>query len=154
LKKAQYLFPDEIFIKNQQEMQDFARKFAQNFIKNHLINKNSTKIITLSGTLGSGKTVFAKNFISELTGEENDQITSPTFNIYLEYHIKNHNIYHFDLYRIKNECELKNIGFYDLLKDGICLIEWPEIAERYLPNDAINIDINIGKNEERIITRT
>lgn len=132
----------KILIKNKTEMANFARKIARNCPKN--------QIIALNGTLGSGKTFFAQNFILELMAEK-EEVTSPTFSIYHHYISKDKiNIYHFDLYRIKNESELDNIGFYDLLKDGICLIEWPEIAKRYLKKNITNISIKIldGKKRE------
>jgi tRNA threonylcarbamoyladenosine biosynthesis protein TsaE len=132
-----------ILIKNQQEMAEFAQEVAKD-AKNH-------QIFALNGTLGSGKTFFAKNFISFLTDLDQSEITSPTFNIYNHYQTKDFNIYHFDLYRIKNVEELENIGFYDLLKDGVCLIEWPEIAQKYLTNNIINIDFNIIDDCQREI---
>lgn len=135
---------EKIIINNQEEMADFAKNMAKN-VKNQ-------QIITLNGTLGSGKTFFAKNFISQLTNKKTTEITSPTFNIYLEYPTENFNIYHFDLYRIKSEEELENIGFYDLLKDGICLIEWPEIANRYFSdNNITNINFEIINDNKRQI---
>lgn len=134
----------KILIQNQQEMADFAIKMAKS-IKNN-------QIITLEGNLGAGKTFFAKNFISFLTDINQSEITSPTFNIYNHYQINRQNIYHFDLYRIKNEDELDNIGFYDLLKDGICLIEWPKIAKKYLPSLFTRIDFNIISEFQREIS--
>jgi tRNA threonylcarbamoyladenosine biosynthesis protein TsaE len=134
----------KILIQNQQEMADFAIKMAKS-IKNN-------QIITLEGNLGAGKTFFAKNFISFLTDIKQSEITSPTFNIYNHYQINKQNIYHFDLYRINDEEELDNIGFYDLLKDGICLIEWPEIAKKYLPSLFTRIDFNIISEFQREIS--
>lgn len=134
----------KILIQNQQEMADFAIKMAKS-IKNN-------QIITLEGNLGAGKTFFAKNFISFLTDIKQSEITSPTFNIYNHYQINKQNIYHFDLYRINNEEELDNIGFYDLLKGGICLIEWPEIAKKYLPSLFTRIDFNIISEFQREIS--
>lgn len=131
----------KILINNHGQMADFAKKQAKN-VKNN-------QIFTLSGTLGSGKTFFAKYFISHLTGLDVSQITSPTFNIYNHYDTNNLNIYHFDLYRIKDEAELENIGFYDLLKDGVCLIEWPEIAKKYLPCNVVSIIFEIINNNKR-----
>jgi len=96
--------------------------------------------------------VVAKNFISFLTDIKQSEITSPTFNIYNHYQINKQNIYHFDLYRINDEEELDNIGFYDLLKDGICLIEWPEIAKKYLPSLFTRIDFNIISEFQREIS--
>ncbi|MDB2550395.1 tRNA (adenosine(37)-N6)-threonylcarbamoyltransferase complex ATPase subunit type 1 TsaE [Rickettsiales bacterium] len=134
----------KIIINNQEEMAKFAKEQAKN-VKNN-------DIFALNGTLGSGKTFFAKYFISSLVNLDVSQITSPTFNIYSHYQINDLNIYHFDLYRLKHEEELENIGFYDLLKDGVCLIEWPEIAQKYLTNNVIKINFNIlGANKREVI---
>jgi tRNA threonylcarbamoyladenosine biosynthesis protein TsaE len=135
---------NKIFIENEKEMINFAKKLAQNC--------KIYQIYCLTGTLGSGKTFFSKYFISHLTKEDPSIISSPTFNIYNNYKSENLDIYHFDLYRIKNDQELDNIGFYDLLKNGIILIEWPEIAKNYLKQDFINIDFQILDNNQRILT--
>ena len=59
------------------------------------------------------------------------------------------NIFHFDLYRLKSEIELENIGFFDNLQDSIYLIEWPEIAEKFLPSHhTITIEISDKENEQ------
>jgi len=122
------------------------------FAKEQAKNVKNNDIFALNGTLGSGKTFFAKYFISSLVNLDVSQITSPTFNIYSHYQINDLNIYHFDLYRLKHEEELENIGFYDLLKDGVCLIEWPEIAQKYLTNNVIKINFNIlGANKREVI---
>ena len=55
-------------------------------------------------------------------------------------------IFHFDLYRLKNAQELENIGFFDAMKNGICLIEWPEIAKNFLPKNYVEIEI-LNKNQ-------
>ena len=131
-----------IHIKNQEEMAQFAKDFAQ----------NPPKIIALKGTLGAGKSFFAKNFINELQENKTD-ILSPTFNIALTYDTKLGEVYHFDLYRLKSKDELENVGFFESLKNNICLIEWPEIALNYLktlPGFAL-LELDIAGEEERKI---
>ncbi len=134
----------EVIIKNQQEMIEFAQNMAK-YCKNNAI-------YGLKGTLGAGKSFFAKNFINFLQ-DKNDEIISPTFNIVLPYNSRKGEIFHFDLYRIKNKSELENIEFFDNLKSGICLIEWPEIAENYLLNlkNYTQVTIKIMPEEERLI---
>lgn len=116
----------------------------------------STKVgdvIGLRGTLGAGKSFFAKNFINYLS-EKPLEVLSPTFNLVYSYDTKKAEIFHFDLYRLKSEEELENIGFFDALKNGIILIEWPEIAEKFLKKNYTEIEIKtvLGKEEAREIT--
>ncbi len=83
--------------------------------------------VALYGGLGSGKTVFAKGIAKGLGIK--DEVVSPTFTL-LKIYKGNHELYHFDLYRIEDEQELYHIGFYDYVgKDGVCVIEWAEHAK-------------------------
>ncbi len=135
-----------IHIKNQEEMAQFAKEFAKK------TTAKPPKIIALKGTLGAGKSFFAKNFINALQ-ENKEEILSPTFNICLNYQTKLGEVSHFDLYRIKNKDELENVGFFESLKNNICLIEWPEIALNYLktlPGFAL-LELDIAGEEERKI---
>ena len=107
-------------------------------------------VICLSGTLGAGKTFFAKSFINSLQ-ENKSEILSPTFNLVYSYLTKKGEVFHFDLYRLKSAQELENIGFFDALKNGICLIEWSEIAQKYLPKNRSEIEIKItDKNNKEM----
>ena len=134
-----------INIENQQQMADFAKNFA----------KNPARIIALKGTLGAGKSFFAKHFINEIQEVKTD-ILSPTFNIALTYDTKLGEVYHFDLYRLKNKDELENVGFFDAIKNNICLIEWPEIALDYLKTLPwfVLLEFEIIGEEEREIKIT
>ena len=100
----------------------------------------------LLGDLGAGKTEFARSFIQSICGDI--KVSSPTYNIVLNYD----NIYHFDLYRIKHESELEEIGLEDALKNGICLIEWPQIAASFLPTNKIEITFEVIDDQSRKIT--
>lgn len=96
------------------------------------------EVYCLDGDLGVGKTVFAKGFAKGLDVE--DDITSPTFNIVLEYEGRV-SFFHFDVYRITDICELDNFGFYDYIDNqGVCLIEWSSIIESVL-HDTVKIVI-------------
>lgn len=88
-------------------------------------------IICLKGDLGSGKTFFTKQLGKQLFIEE--EIDSPSFVLFKEYNTGKHPIYHLDLYRLKNEDELLELGIFDMIETGITIIEWPELAERLLP---------------------
>ncbi len=87
--------------------------------------------------------------------KEKSEVLSPTFNLVYSYKTKKGEVAHFDLYRLKSVDELENIGFFEAIKNGICLIEWPEIAESFLQKNKNYSEISIefdDKNEEaRII---
>lgn len=106
----------------------------------------SGDIIALSGELGSGKTFFANAFINYFLAK-NDMakinVTSPTFNLVKVYDVGDFDVYHFDLYRIKNEKELLELDF-DSAFTNISLIEWPEIAVNLFPKKQVrNVRIDI-----------
>ena len=102
----------------------------------------------LVGDLGAGKTEFTRAFIRELCGEIT--VASPTFNI-LQIYEGDIPIYHFDFYRIKNEADLVEIGLEEALEKGICVIEWPQVAENLLPEKRVNIHIEILDLDRRRI---
>lgn len=83
-------------------------------------------VVALLGNLGAGKTVFAKGIAAGL--DITDEITSPTFTLLKQYEGRL-KLNHFDLYRIEDEDELANMGFYDYLGgEGVCVIEWADKA--------------------------
>ncbi len=110
-------------------------------------------IVTLDGDLGAGKTVFTKGICKYFN--VTDYVVSPTYTIVNEYN-GDVPVYHFDIYRIEEEEELFNIGFYEYLdNDGIKIIEWaskiPEAFEGY-PLIKITIEKNGGfESDERVI---
>jgi len=132
-------------INSKDEMAKFAIDLAKKI--------EAPKILALSGTLGVGKSFFAKNFINFLQ-KNPTPVLSPTFNLVYNYQTIKGEIYHFDLYRLKNEEELENIGFFDAINNHITLIEWPEIAKKYLSKNILSLNIEADKNNEesRIIS--
>ena len=100
-----------------------------------LSNKIKKKISTgdtilLYGEIGVGKTTFARLFINNLEKYnklKKSEVLSPTFNIVFEYKIKDFTIKHYDLYRLKNDKEITNVGLFENLEQSITLIEWPEL---------------------------
>ena len=106
-------------------------------------------VISLRGSLGAGKTVFAKGFALGLGITE--AIVSPTFTLVQEYdgRLK---LYHLDLYRLSGEDEFESMGGEDFLySDGVALIEWSEKIEDMLPDDTIFINITINEDLTRSI---
>lgn len=107
--------------------------------------------LLLSGDLGAGKTAFARGFIQAV--KPGVDVVSPTFNLLQTYDAQDGAlISHYDLYRLKSEAELPEIGLDEALQQGITLIEWPEIAESYWPQDALTITLRQESETTRTIT--
>ncbi len=86
----------------------------------------SDDVFFLQGPLGSGKTTFARCFVSALV-EGVPQVPSPTFTLLHSYKAPRFCIHHYDLYRLQQAQELEEIGLYDNIQGNVSLIEWPEI---------------------------
>ena len=97
-------------------------------------------VFALKGTLGVGKSVFARAFIKKKTNEK--EVPSPTFTLVQTYSTDFCDIYHFDLYRLKHSDEVFELGFEDAIYGNISLVEWPEKAGKWLPKDIFNITIS------------
>ncbi len=96
-------------------------------------------VFALFGTLGMGKSVFARGFIQSLTNAE--EVPSPTFTLLQSYDAPDFEIYHFDLYRLKSPEEIFELGMEEALHEGVCLIEWPEKMAGYLPKNCFRLSI-------------
>ena len=96
-------------------------------------------VFALYGTLGMGKSSFARAFVQFLCGKV--EVPSPTFTLVQMYDTSDFCIYHYDLYRIKSAEEIFELGIEDAMYEGVCLIEWPEIMQGYLPRKTIKIEI-------------
>ena len=97
-----------------------------------LANENNIgNIYLLQGDLGAGKTTFARSFINALHDKHNvlrpNNIKSPSFPILINYSLKNYEINHYDLYRLKNYDELLEIGLFENLERNISIVEWPNL---------------------------
>ena len=127
---------------------DLIHKAAQEFIK----NMGTKKIYAFYGNMGAGKTTFIKAICQELGVE--DIITSPTFSLVNEYTSNklNEPIYHFDFYRIKKIEEVYDMGYEDYFYSGhLCFLEWPELIEDLLPEDAVKVKINVNADDTRTV---
>ena len=108
-------------------------------------------VFAFYGKMGAGKTTFIKAVCEELGVE--DVINSPTFAIVNEYvDGKGSPIYHFDFYRIKNLQEVLDIGYEDYVYSGnVCFMEWPELIENLLPDDAVKVTIEEEMDGGRLV---
>ena len=111
--------------------------------------------IFLYGQIGVGKTTFVRLLINNYENEKKlkkSEVLSPTFNILFEYDIKDFTIEHYDLYRLKNEKEIQNIGLFQNLEKTITIVEWPELIKKK-PINRIDFFFEYTKNmNERILT--
>jgi len=115
-------------------------------------------VIFLYGEIGVGKTTFARLLINSYEKEKNlkvSEVLSPTFNIVFEYDIKKLTIKHYDLYRLKNDSDIKNIGLFEDLERTITLIEWPELIKEK-PSNRIDLFFEYSENmiERSLIIKT
>jgi len=125
--------------KSEKETEALAKELALKVTKG--------RVISLRGSLGAGKTVFAKGFARALGITE--AIVSPTFTLVQEYDGKL-KMYHLDLYRLSGEDEFESMGGEDFLySDGVALIEWSEKIEGMLPEDTIFVNITINEDLSR-----
>ena len=142
----------EIRIENLDNIRAAAREFIQHM--------GEARVFAFYGKMGAGKTTFVKAICEELGVE--DVITSPTFAIINEYSIDNHDIqrstfnvqriYHFDFYRIKKLEEVFDMGYEDYFYSGaLCFIEWPELIEEILPDDAVRVSIIEQQDGSRLV---
>ncbi len=133
----------EIILNSKNDIDKAAKEFL-NFYKEEAV-------FAFYGEMGAGKTTFIKSICEQL--EVIDTVTSPTFSLINEYYTSNDALlYHFDFYRIETIQEAKDIGCEDYFYSGnICLIEWPEKIEEILPENTVNIKIEVLSPDSRKI---
>ena len=103
-------------------------------------------VILLHGTLGMGKTVFARSLVRALTGTPDLEVPSPTFTLVQMYETPACPVYHYDLYRIEDPEEIHELSWEDALSGGITIVEWPERLGLYKPGAALDITITTAEN--------
>ncbi len=101
-------------------------------------------LITLSGDLGAGKTTFARAMIRHLADDPDIPVPSPSFTLVQTYELPKFTVVHADLYRLDGPGELAELGFDDLPKDAVVLLEWPDRAAGFLPADRLDIAFTLA----------
>ena len=103
------------------------------------------EIIFLYGEMGVGKTTFIKYLINQFQIKKNlqtSEVTSPTFNLLNEYDVDDLSIKHYDLFRLKDKSELKNLNIFENNKNAITLVEWPQLINKDKLNKTIDLIFN------------
>ena len=109
--------------------------------------------------MGAGKTTFISALCAALGSE--DEASSPTFSIVNEYAVAPDavapggadKIYHFDFYRVETAEELLDMGLDDYWDSGcVCLMEWPGNALGFLPDDTVDVRIEVLPDDSRVLT--
>ncbi len=134
-----------IFLKDELETLTFGAHFARECA----FEKQT--ICFLKGDLGAGKTTFVRGFLRALGYE--GLVKSPSYTLVETYALNGKNIFHFDLYRLKNPSELALIGLHDYLGEtGVFFFEWPENGEGFLPEADVVLSFSVV-GEGRLVER-
>ena len=135
-----------MIIKSLDQLNSFSEKVAD-----YLKEKDS---IFLFGEIGVGKTTFTRyliNYLQKKEGSDATEVLSPTFNLLYEYDLKKYKIMHYDLYRLKNEKELDNLGIFQEKENTIKIIEWPSLIKIPVFNKLeIYLDYSKNENERKL----
>ncbi|MDE2912477.1 MAG: tRNA (adenosine(37)-N6)-threonylcarbamoyltransferase complex ATPase subunit type 1 TsaE [Paracoccaceae bacterium] len=109
-------------------------------------------VVLLAGPLGAGKSAFCRELIQSrqaMDGLPAEDVPSPTFTLVQTYATGNCELWHADLYRIKNDAELPELGLEDAVRDAICLVEWPEILNPEMTTGALVLRFEITGDTSR-----
>ena len=132
-----------MIVKSLEHLNSLSKKVADQLTKNDCI--------FLIGEIGVGKTTFTRYLINYLQEKNLVKITdvlSPTFNLLYEYDLNNIKIMHYDLYRIVDKSELKNLGIFSDEQETIKIIEWPQLVDIPI-SDKLEIHLDYAKNENQ-----
>ncbi len=134
---------DKIELSSEKKTQEFAVNFSKRL--------KAGDSIFLHGEIGVGKTTFVRYLVNTFQKEnelELTEVTSPTFNLLNEYKIKEININHYDLFRLKTDQEVKNLNIFENEPGRINLIEWPKIIKKK-PKNLIELFFEYGKDLQK-----
>lgn len=135
--KVMVEYTKQIACSDEQETKRLAEKIAS-------IAKQGD-VFALFGTLGAGKSTFSRYFIQHLTHAED--VPSPTFTLVQTYESADFDIYHYDMYRLKQAEEAYELGIEEAFYQGVNLIEWPEKISSLLPRNIWKIEIDVKENK-------
>ena len=108
-------------------------------------------LIELHGTLGAGKTTFARHLLGALGVK--GRVKSPTYTLMESYEVQDLSVGHFDFYRLNDPQEFEDAGFREVFANpGLKLVEWPEKAAGLLPLADLVISINFTADDQRLVS--
>ena len=131
---------EKIDISLEDKTSELAKKFSRTLHKGD--------VAYFHGEIGVGKTTFIRHLINNLQQLNKinlTEVTSPTFNLVNEYDVGNFIIQHYDLYRLTDYSEIKNIGLFENREEIVTLIEWPEKIKESIDN---KIDLFFEYNDD------
>ena len=134
---------DKIELSSEKKTAELATKFSKKL--------KPGNIVFLYGEIGVGKTTFIKYLINEFQKNSKlviTEVTSPTFNLLNEYQIDKIKIYHYDLFRLKSEEEVKNLDIFEDNISAITLIEWPQIIKKK-PKNLIELNFKYEDDHKK-----
>lgn len=127
-----------LITRNENETRELGLKLAEKL--------KAGDVVAMTGELGTGKTALT-GYIAEGLGIKKT-ISSPTFTIVKEYHEGRLPMYHFDVYRVSDPEELFEIGYEEYFYgNGVSVVEWANLVEELLPENAVRINIEYGEAE-------
>ena len=116
---------DKIILNSEKDTKEFAENFFSKIKLNY--------IVFIYGEMGVGKTTFIRYLVNAFQRKNKvkiTEVTSPTFNLLNQYDMNKFIVNHYDLFRLKNDGELKSLGLFEDNLKTITLIEWPEIIQK------------------------
>ena len=129
-------------LSNEQEMLDFSAKIAGSL--------SAGDVVFLQGNLGAGKTTVVRGILQYYG--YSGAVKSPTYTLVEPYSLNGQKIYHFDLYRLGDPEELEYMGGRDYFdSNSICLVEWPEKADGFLPEPSLTLLISYYKEGRKVL---
>jgi tRNA threonylcarbamoyladenosine biosynthesis protein TsaE len=131
-----------MIIKSLEHLQLISKQIADKTSENDCI--------FLIGEIGVGKTTFTRNLINYLQkreGVKQTEVLSPTFNLLYEYNVNKYKVMHYDLYRIKDNKELNQLGIFNEESNSIKIIEWPQLIANNIA-DVLELHLSYSKNEQ------
>ena len=134
----------EIIIGGVDELEEVAKAVVESL--------DGRNVVALCGAMGAGKTTLVSALMEYLGSS--DTVTSPTFALVNQYVTASSEVvYHFDFYRINRIEEVYDMGYEEYFySDNLCLVEWPELIEDLLPEDAMVVRIEVLSPTERKFT--